>query len=89
MGSLFSTTFILDFRYFLTIFDDHSRYLWVILIKTKGKVPNCLKGFINMVKTQFEKNVKTIRGENGSEFLLKAFYEEHVIMHQRKCVSTP
>lgn len=60
----------------------------MILIKTKGEVPNCLKGFINMVKTQFEKNVKTIRSDNELEFLLKTFYEEHGSLHVRSCVST-
>ena len=63
-------------------------FLYVILIKTKGEVHNCLKGLINMVKTQFEKNVKTIRSDNGLAFLLKYFYEEHGILHQRSCVST-
>lgn len=69
-----SKTSIHGFRYFLTILDYHSMYLYVILIKTKGEVHNCLKGLINMVKTQFEKNVKTIRSDNGLAVLLKYFF---------------
>lgn len=64
-----------------TILDDYSRHLWVIMINNKAEVSNCVKGFINMVKTQFEKNIKFIRRDNGPEFLLKALYEENGILH--------
>lgn len=47
----FSTTSIHGFKYFFTILDDHSRYLWMILIKNKAEVSNCVKGFVNMAKT--------------------------------------
>lgn len=47
----FSTTYVHGFKYFLNIVGDHSRYLWVIIIKNKGEIYGCLKGFFCMVKT--------------------------------------
>jgi hypothetical protein len=42
-----------------------------------------------MIKTQYNITVKCIRSYNGLEFLLKIFYNEHGIIHQCSCVSTP
>jgi len=36
-------------RYFLTIVDDHSRFLWIILLKAKSEVSHHVKSFIKMV----------------------------------------
>lgn len=59
------------------------------MIKNKAEVYNFVKAFVNMVKTQFEKNVKAIKIDNGIEFLLKSFYQENGILHQRNYVITP
>lgn len=40
-------------------------------------------------KLKLRKNIKVIRSDNGPKFLLKAFYEENGILHQRRYVSTP
>jgi hypothetical protein len=42
-----------------------------------------------MVERQFECKVKVIRSDNGPEFLLKDFYDEKGIIHQRSCVYSP
>ena len=43
-----------------------------------------------MVKTQFHKQVKVLRSDNGQEFLcLKDFYAQHGMLHQTSCVDTP
>jgi len=52
----------------------------------------CLKVFISLVKTQFGKEVKIIRSDNGLEFKSKSireFYEHCGIIHQTSCVDTP
>ncbi|GAU31058.1 hypothetical protein TSUD_214940 [Trifolium subterraneum] len=85
----FSIVSVHGFKYFLTIPDDHSRYIWVIMLKTKHEVPAYIQGFVNMVKTQFGKLVKAIRTNNGPEFMLQSFYHEKGILHQKRCVSTP
>jgi hypothetical protein len=80
---------MLGFKYFLTIVDDKSRFTWIYLLKLKSEASTYIKHFCSMVKTQFETNIKCIRSDNGTEFLLKKFYLENGIIHQTSCVSTP
>lgn len=45
-----------------------------------------------MVQTQFDKTVKVVRSDNGSEFLSRRFtqlLESLRILHQKSCVYTP
>ena len=42
-----------------------------------------------MVETQFSCRVKSVRSDNGPEFILKTFYSSKGIVHQRSCVETP
>ncbi|XP_074301365.1 uncharacterized protein LOC141632749 [Silene latifolia] len=55
--------------YFLTLLDDHSRTTWTILFQNKGQVSGLVKNFILHIETQFNAKVKTIRTDNGTEFL--------------------
>ncbi|GAA0170061.1 hypothetical protein LIER_24407 [Lithospermum erythrorhizon] len=55
--------------YFLTIVDDCSRYTWTYLLSTKSQVFTIFKIFYKMVFTQFGKFIKTIRSDNGTEFV--------------------
>ncbi|KAL2225452.1 UNVERIFIED_CONTAM: hypothetical protein Sindi_2950900 [Sesamum indicum] len=63
---------ITNCSYILTILDDHSRSLWTYLLKQKSQVPSVLKSFASMVRTQYSKEIKVIRSDNGSEFLNKS-----------------
>jgi hypothetical protein len=76
-----STASILGHIYFLTILDDHSRFLWVILLKTKAEVSNHVKNFITLIQTQFHITPKNIRTDNEPEFLLPDFYASLGIVH--------
>ncbi|KAA8515038.1 hypothetical protein F0562_018176 [Nyssa sinensis] len=76
--------------YFLTIVDDYSRAVWIYLLNEKYEVASILKRFIVMIQRQFKKDVKTIRSDNGSEFMcLQEYFDEHGILHQTSCVGTP
>ncbi|GJV96764.1 putative RNA-directed DNA polymerase [Tanacetum coccineum] len=57
------------FRYFLTIVDDYTRAVWIYLIKTKDEVYYHFVSYINMILNQFKCNIKTVRSDNGSEFV--------------------
>ena len=59
------------FRYFLTIVNDYSRTTWTHLLATKSNALPLLRGFIQMVLTQFNARVKTIRSANALELGLK------------------
>jgi len=77
--------------YFLTVVDDASRAVWLFLMKEKSEVGTLLKGFVSMVKTQFGKQVKIVRMDNGTEFRsgpMRNFYHEEGIIYQTSCVDT-
>ncbi|KAK9740573.1 hypothetical protein RND81_03G045500 [Saponaria officinalis] len=56
-------------RSFLTILDDYSRSTWTYLIQFKSQVPDIIKGFVNYVVNHFGASIKTIRTDNGTEFI--------------------
>ncbi|CAL1400034.1 unnamed protein product [Linum trigynum] len=76
------------FSYFLTIVDDHSRAVWVFLLKSKADARPTLQSFCLMVKNQFSVSVKTIRTDQGQEFHMTEFYSAHGIVHEMSCVYT-
>jgi hypothetical protein len=76
-------------RYFLTMVDDFTRHTWIHLIKSKSDVKQPIIKFIAYVKNQFNCSIKTIRSNNGPEFLLTDLFDSHGILHQRSCVETP
>ncbi|XP_071700465.1 uncharacterized protein [Rutidosis leptorrhynchoides] len=53
------------YKYFLTIVDDHSRAVWVFLLKSKSDTSQNIIDFVEMFQTQFNKNIKTVRSDNG------------------------
>jgi len=85
----YGTTSIHGHRFFLTIVDDHSRFCWIFLMKTKVETRDALTKFIIMVNTQFHKKIKAIRSDNGSKFICKDLYDNFGIIHQTSCIETP
>lgn len=81
-----------DKRYFVTIVDDYSRYVWLFLIHSKSCTIVVLREFINKVKNLFSSTIKTLRTDNGCEFLnttLQNFLASLGIQNQTSCVYTP
>ena len=77
-------------RYFLTIVDDCSRAVWLYLLPDKTNVAQQLRNFLSMVTRHFSKKVKTIRSDNGTEFMcMSRFFQEQGIIHETSCVHTP
>ncbi|XP_070001957.1 uncharacterized protein [Nicotiana sylvestris] len=64
-------------RFFVTIMDDYSKFTWIFLLVSKSNAMVVLKDFLTKVKNLFSISVKTLRTDNGSEFL----------NHEGKCVS--
>ena len=79
-------------KFFLTIVDDHSRATWVFLMSTKQQVYTIFKKFLTYIDNHYHKSVKTIRTDNGSEFINQAFHALLTslgITHQTSCPYTP
>lgn len=69
----------------LTIVDDCSRCTWTFLMQQKSQTANMLTTFHKIVLTQFNKRIKVIRSDNGSEFLgeqCQNFFKNEDIIHQ-------
>lgn len=77
-------------RYFLTIVDDYSRAVWVYLLIDKKEVFKMFMSFIALVDRQFDKKIRFVRSDNGTEFnSLKDYFVANGILFQSSCVGTP
>ncbi|XP_019184652.1 PREDICTED: uncharacterized protein LOC109179609 [Ipomoea nil] len=76
-------------HYFLTILDDHSRAVWIYLMKSKAEVRGLIIEFCNLIGNQFGENIKCIRSDNGLEFKMVEFFKQKGIIHQTSCTYTP
>ena len=71
-------------HYFLSLLNDCSRGAWLYLMKVKSEAVHFLRSVINMIQTQFSKQVKVLRSDNGVEFKsghMQAFYRDKGITH--------
>jgi hypothetical protein len=78
----FSTISMLGHKYFLTLVDDHFRFTWVIFLKTKAETRDSFMNFVAYVEKQFNKHIKCLRSDNGTETLaLHSFLSAKGILH--------
>ncbi|CAN1342859.1 Retrovirus-related Pol polyprotein from transposon TNT 1-94 [Linum perenne] len=75
-------------RYFLTIVDDHSRYTWIRLMKSKSEVRTLIVDFVAFVQNQYSSSIKVFRTDNGMEFEMTDFFSSKGIEHQTTCTYT-
>lgn len=74
----------------MTIVDDFSRAVWLYLLPDKVQVSARLREFVAFVKRQFERDIKILRSDNGTEFMcLTKYFRENGISHETSCVGTP
>ena len=85
----FSTKSLTGSSYFLTIVDDFTRFTWVHLLENKAQTRTHIQAFFNLVETQFNTRIKTLRSDNGFEFNMDSFYKSKGVIHQLSCVETP
>ena len=62
-----------DILYFITFIDDFTRYDHVYLISHKLEVLDCFKRYINLIKNQLDKKIKTLRTNWSREYLSEQF----------------
>ena len=78
--------------YIQTFIDDHSRHIWVFLLKTKDQQPQVFETFRSLVETQHERKIKVFRTDRGGEYQSNKFIArlaELGIQHQRTIPDTP
>ncbi|TXG53283.1 hypothetical protein EZV62_022452 [Acer yangbiense] len=62
-------------NYFLSLIDDYSRKVWIYLLKSKDQAFDSFKAWKKLVENQSSKKVKTLRTDNGLEFVKEEFNE--------------
>ncbi len=60
-------------RYFVTFIDDFLRKTHVYFLKAKGEVFDKFKAYKALVENQIGMKIKTLRLDNGGEFMSKKF----------------
>lgn len=63
-----STPSVQGARYILLFKDGFSSYRVVYFLKHKSDTLDCFKNYSNLVKNKFEKNIKVLHIDNGSEY---------------------
>jgi hypothetical protein len=75
MCGLMSTTSISGYVYYVSFIDDYSCKTWIYLLKVKNEVFGKFKEFKALVENLKERNINTLRSENGGEFTSEEFKE--------------
>ncbi|XP_038895765.1 uncharacterized protein LOC120083929 [Benincasa hispida] len=85
----FSTPTHVGHKFFLTIVDDHSRFTWVFMLKSKSGVLKIIPQFFSYVETQYDKKIKVFRSDNAPELSFVEFFLQRGVLHQYSCVGRP
>jgi hypothetical protein len=64
---------ISGYVYYVYFINDYSRKTWVYLLKSKDEVFNKFKEFKALIENLSERNIKTLRSDNGGEYTSKEF----------------
>lgn len=79
-------------KYFFFIIDDHSRYMWSILLKEKGEAFEKFKRFRTIVELETKTRIKCFRTDRGGEFTsteFNNFCEERGILRHLTALYSP
>lgn len=79
-------------NYFVTFIDDFSRKIFIFPIKSKDDVFTIFVEFKNRVENETEHKIKTMRSDNGTEYVNKKFqnfFAEHGIKHEKSAPYSP
>jgi len=62
-------------RYIFVLIDDHSRYMWTVLLKEKSQSFDKFKKFKALVEEETGAKIKTLRIDRGGEFTSHEFQD--------------
>ncbi|MGL5996338.1 MAG: DDE-type integrase/transposase/recombinase, partial [Pseudomonas proteolytica] len=81
-----------QYKYFVSFIDQKSKYTWVTLMSSKNQVFESFQKFFKYVLNQFGVKIKTLRSDNGGEYIsnpFKKMLDDNGIIHQTSCAYTP
>jgi transposase InsO family protein len=86
------TRSIVRSRYYLLLKDNYSHFRVVYFIENKAQTTRCIENFIKKAEKQCPNGVRTLRTDNGLEFVnheMRELTHQYRIRHQRTVVYTP
>jgi transposase InsO family protein len=60
-------------RYFLLLIDDLSRYMWVVVLGSKGEAANAIRRAQAAAEAECGRKLRVLRTDNGGEFTATEF----------------
>ena len=85
-----------DFRYYLVLIDEYSKFTWVYLLKNKSNVFDIFKYFKAYVENQLNISLKVLRTNGGGELplmllifyalVMESYTKLHVLIPHNKMV---
>lgn len=79
-------------RYFVTFIDDFTRKVHIFVLKSKAEVFDKFVLYKKSVENELDLKIKTMRSDNGTEFVNKNFNEyfaKHGIKHEKSTPYSP
>ncbi|KAI3518158.1 hypothetical protein L1887_06607 [Cichorium endivia] len=61
-------------RYYILFLDDYTNFLWTYPLSKKSNVFRAFSIFQTLIKTQFERPIKTFQCDNGTEYNNQSFH---------------
>jgi hypothetical protein len=59
--------------YFLLLIDDLSRYMWVVVLGSKGEAVNAIRNTQATAEVECSRKLRVLRIDNGGEFTMAKF----------------
>jgi len=73
-------------NYYVSFIDDHTKFVWIYLLRKKSEVFQCFRDFQTLVERQFDKKIRSIQTDWGGEYqALSSFFRRGGIMHRVSC----
>ncbi|GJX51936.1 retrovirus-related pol polyprotein from transposon TNT 1-94 [Tanacetum coccineum] len=76
-------------KYILVIVDDYSWFTWVKFLASKDEAPDFIIKFLKMIQVRLNSTVRNIHTDNGTECVLRDYYEQVGISHETLVAQTP
>lgn len=75
----------------MSFIDDHTRTIWIFLMKEKSETETIFKKFSTMIETQFKQKIQILRTDNARDYfnsILGNYLFGKRIVHQSSCIKT-
>ena len=76
-------------RYFLLLVDDLSRYMWVMVLGSKGEAVDAIRRAQATAEAECGRKLRVLRTDNGSEFTAAEFASYYTDKGIQRHYSTP